>query len=228
MKCAIMQPTYLPWAGYFSMINSSDTFIFLDDVQFAKRSWQQRNRIISNAKERFLTVPVKKSGKRFQKINEVRCINREWIQSHQEIIKQAYSRHTYYEDVKSILDLTFEQTSEYLQDINIHFIKNTMDYLNITTPLLKSSDIPVEGDKSEYLYRICQYLGSYSYISAPGSIEYIEEEGIFQRSNIIVEVFEFIPNYYNQLGMEGFASHLSIIDVIANLGKQGTIQYINQ
>ena len=58
MKISIMQPTYLPWSGYFSMIKNADIFVFLDDVQFDKRSWQQRNRILLNKKETFLTVPV--------------------------------------------------------------------------------------------------------------------------------------------------------------------------
>lgn len=223
-----MQPTYLPWAGYFSMINSSDVFIFLNDVQFAKRSWQQRNRIIINSKERLLTVPVEKSGKSLQKIEEVRFTNNEWFQSHQETIKQAYGRHPYYDDVKNILNSTFNKSTDYLQDINIQFIKSTMDYLNITTPLLNSSHIPVEGNKSEYLYNICQYIGADSYISAPGSMEYIEKERIFETSKINVETFAFSANNYKQLGVEEFISHLSIIDVIANLGKQGAIEYINQ
>ncbi|MGE7931974.1 WbqC family protein [Viridibacillus arvi] len=228
MKCAIMQPTYLPWAGYFSMINSSDVFIFLDDVQFAKRSWQQRNKIILNRKERLLTVPVEKSGKSLQKIEEVRFTSNGWFQSHQETINQAYGRHPYFDDVKNILNSTFNQSTDYLQDINIQFIKSTMDYLNITTPLLNSSHIPVKGNKSEYLYNICQYIGADSYISAPGSIEYIEKERIFETSKINVETFTFNTNNYKQLGVEEFISHLSIIDVIANLGKQGTIEYINQ
>ena len=69
---AIMQPTYLPWAGYLAMIEKVDIFVFLDSVQFARRSWQQRNRIKSANGELMLTVPVHRKGLRDQKIQNVR------------------------------------------------------------------------------------------------------------------------------------------------------------
>ena len=77
MIVAIMQPTYLPWVGYFNLINKSEYFVFLDDVQFDKRSWQQRNKIIINSNQRYLTVPVLSKNKYLQKLSEVKIDNSE-------------------------------------------------------------------------------------------------------------------------------------------------------
>ena len=75
MKIAISQPTYLPWQGYFALIDYVDEFIFLENIQFNKRSWQQRNKILNNGKEILLTIPVKTKGKFNQKICEVELEN---------------------------------------------------------------------------------------------------------------------------------------------------------
>mgnify|MGYP003315469201 CR=1 FL=1 len=92
-RIAIMQPTYLPWIGYFGLMEYVDMFVFLDSVQFEKRSWQQRNKIKTNEGERYLTIPVQSKGKRDQLINEVKvlkCSNFE--KQHKRLIKQYYSK----------------------------------------------------------------------------------------------------------------------------------------
>lgn len=229
MKCAIMQPTYLPWVGYMNMIKEVDVFVFLDDVQFSKRSWQQRNRIILNGKERYLTVPVLTSGKRNQLINEVKTSNdTDWKENHLQILKQAYGKHPYFKDVYKLLKSNFQDNNEFLCEININIIKSLMELLDIETKVLKSSDIPVDGKKSEYLFRICDYLGVSTYLSAPGSKEYIEKEGVFSKSNIEVIYHDFKPPIYNQKDILEYISHLSVIDLIANIGKAESKNYIKR
>ena len=84
-KIAIMQPTFLPWLGYFSLIKKVDKFIFLDSVQFNKRSWQQRNKIKNNTKSMYLTVPVLSKNKFDQKISETKIDrNSKYIENHLE------------------------------------------------------------------------------------------------------------------------------------------------
>ena len=104
MRIAIMQPTYLPWAGYFELIDNCDLFIFFDDVQFVKKSWQQRNKIKTPKGELLLTVPVLTKGKRGQLIKDVHINNDlSWRSKHLVSIESNYQRAPFYkEHIESI------------------------------------------------------------------------------------------------------------------------------
>lgn len=218
MKCAIMQPTYIPWIGYFQMIRQVDTFILLDDVQFSKRSWQQRNKIVYDEKERLISIPVKTKGLRNQKINEVKIDNSvNWKYQHLQMIKHSYGGKTYFNDLKGILDF-YEEKHTNLSNFTSSLIKFIARELNIKTKFLNSSDLPVHGIKSHYLYNICEYLGATEYLSAAGSKEYIESEAVFKKSNIVVNYHQSTPYVYVQENEPTFIPYLSIIDYIANRG----------
>lgn len=224
MKCAIMQPTYLPWAGYFSMINEVDCFVFFDDVQFARRSWQQRNRINFKNTEKWLTIPVKKTGLRNQLINQVEILDTSWKQGHLEMLKQAYKDSNFFEEViKLFSEGIIDMQSNKLVDYNINFIETILKYLEIETKLLRSSEISIYGKKSEYLLGICEELGASVYLSAPGSIDYIENEGYFKKSNIELSVFEFKQYPYAN---SNYIPYLSILDMVANIGIKETSIYL--
>lgn len=224
-----MQPTYLPWSGYFNLINSVDYFVFLNDVQFSKRSWQQRNRISLNGNEQYLTIPVLNKGKRSQLINEVElCADSIFYNKHLTMIKMAYNKCEHGNDVIKLYENSGIEDYSSLQDINIILIKKICEEIGITTPLLYSSDIPVNGTKSDYLLKICQYLGVTEYLSPVGSKQYIEEEKLFKESDIRVEYQDFTPKEYDQCNSNEFISSLSIIDVIANIGFKETKEYIKQ
>lgn len=227
MKCAIMQPTYIPWSGYFNMIASVDVFIFLDDVQFNKRSWQQRNRIMVNGSEKFVTVPVSTKGKREQLINEVETDETQsWRKGHQAMINHAYAKHPYGQIVSSILDSVLSTNCSNLSAINRQLIEVLMDCLEIKTKIMLSSQISVSGKKSEYLLRLCDFVGADKYLSAKGSQEYIEYEGLFNSSTVVVEYHDFLPFPYRQSGSGLFIPYLSIVDLIANVGPAEAKNYI--
>lgn len=220
-----MQPTYIPWSGYFNMINSVDVFVFLNDVDFSKRSWQQRNKILFQNREFYLTIPVKNKGQ--QLINEVEVDDTQsWRDKHKATLYHAYSKCPF---GKEILDLIFdelEKPERLLANINIAIIEEINKKLGIDTKIILSSDIPVKGKKSEYLLNICNYLNTDTYLSARGSKNYIDEEGILPKSNIKVEYHNYHPQTYNQINNDNFIPYLSIVDVIANLGFNQTRKYI--
>lgn len=219
MKCAIMQPTYLPWIGYFNLIASVDVFVFLDDVQFAKRSWQQRNRILLNGAEKFLTIPALTKGKRDQTIKEVSCdISQEWKKDHLNTLEHAYIKHKYGPEMLDVVARALNQPHFSLSETNIEIITAILTKLGLSTKLVKSSDIAVTGKKSEYLFNICNHIGANVYLSAAGSKEYIEEEGIFELSTIKVEYQSFEIIEYPQQGVSTFVPYMSIVDMIANIG----------
>ena len=93
MLVSIMQPTWLSWIGYFDLIDQSDLFVLLDDAQFSKHTWQQRNRIKINDSLAWLTVPVYTKGRSGQKINEVEIDRRRFPEKLLFQIKQHYDKH---------------------------------------------------------------------------------------------------------------------------------------
>ncbi|WP_369380998.1 WbqC family protein [Lysinibacillus fusiformis] len=218
MKCAIMQPTYLPWLGYFKMMNQVDVFVFLDDIQFSKRSWQQRNKIALNNKEKMLTIPCVTKGLRHQNINEVFVDqSTDWMSQHKKTIEQAYRHYPYFSDLHSILAL-YNNSTKKLSEFTIAIIEEIAKNAKITTKFMLSSELKADGSKSAYLLNICNELGAKEYISAAGSKEYIEEEGLFDQSNILVSYEQSEPFIYMQYNAKPLIPYLSSIDFIANHG----------
>lgn len=213
-----MQPTYLPWLGYFKMMNQVDVFVFLDDVQFTKRSWQQRNKIALHNQEKILTIPCITKGLRHQKINQVNMdLSTNWKSQHLKTIEQAYRNYPFFSELQSILELYNEPTSK-LSEFTITLIKEVAQRANITTDFILSSELRASGSKSEYLLNICNELGATEYVSAAGSKDYIEEEGLFAQSEIIVTYEQSEPFIYKQYNGELIIPYLSSIDYVANHG----------
>ena len=116
MRVAIMQPSFIPWLGYFALIKSVDKFVFLDDVQFDKRSWQQRNYIFNNNSPFLLTVPVFSKGKMSQKINEtVIDESSKYKNKHLKSIVQAYSKAPFKKQVEELLRSSYDRNHRFLQ-----------------------------------------------------------------------------------------------------------------
>lgn len=222
-KIAIMQPTYLPWLGYMRMIKEVDVFIFLDDVQFSKRSWQQRNRIATNMGELWLTVPVLSKGLNDQKINKVTIdVNSNFIKKHLQTLKESYSKSKYSSQVILELEALELESENYLADLNIKLIRWMASYLSITTKTLRSSELKCTGSSAEYLANICEKLGFNEYVSAPGSKEYIDKTDVFLKKNINVTYFSYKhPQYFQH--RDSFTPQLSCIDLILNEGPESKL-----
>lgn len=167
MTIAISQPTYLPWLGYFDLIDQSDTFVVLDSVQFEKQSWQQRNRIKTPPGLLWLTVPVVFRGRLEQRIHEVEIRDPGFWQKHVRAIELSYRRAPYF-------NRYFPQVAEILQscgpgcllaDLNLRLIRWFCGILGIQTPLLRSSSMNEEGRRSEFLVNVCRSLRADVYLS---------------------------------------------------------------
>ncbi len=224
-----MQPTYLPWMGYFNLIKSSDVFVFLDDVQFAKRSWQQRNKILLHGKEKYLTVPVKTKNAKSLQLSEVMVDDQqEWRKDHKNTLFHAYYNHPFGKEVWQEISEVLDGESDLLCEINISIINKICHKLNMNKKILRSNEIPVTGKKSEYLLKICQNLEAEKYLSAMGSKEYIEKESLFRNSKIQVVYQNYSPKTYHQFGCSGFTPYLSIIDLIANIGWEKVLDHFDE
>ncbi|MFN3550196.1 MAG: WbqC family protein [Endomicrobiia bacterium] len=224
MKIAIHQPQYLPWSGYFNKLLKSDIFVFLDDVQYKKNEWQNRNRIKSSKGEIYLTVPV---HYRFgQKINEIKIDNKIlWNKDHLKTIKYNYQKSKYFNEFFPHIENLLTKKYEMLIDLNISSIKTILSYLGIEKKIINSSDLKVEGEKTKRLINICRKLNAEIYISGIGAKNYLVVEE-FEENNIKVIFQEYTTPNYPQLYGE-FIANLSIIDMIFNIGKDETLKLIS-
>lgn len=220
MKIAIMQPTYLPWLGYFDLMDRADHFVFLDTVQFSKQSWQQRNRIKTHQGTLTLTVPVvQKLG---QRVSEVRIDNRnDWQKKHWRSIESAYQKAPFWSEFSPALAPFYEKKWEFLCDMNAALITCLKDLLGIATPLTRVSgmDLGEEG-RSGRLVNICKRLNGTLYLSPAGAREYLtEDRQDFEAAGLAVEFQEYQHPRYPQLHGE-FVPQLSVIDPIFNAGRR--------
>ena len=161
---AIMQPTYLPWSGYFSLIDSVDQFVFLDHVQFARRSWQQRNRILQKGKELWLSIPVVKSPQNTI-LTDIRVADIEAVKrSHIEKIRHSYGSLPYYTDYIDDLQACYD--TDNLVELNIRLITLLMEKIGIDTPVVRSSEMSLNENKAliagrSLLHDKPKYLANY-------------------------------------------------------------------
>lgn len=222
----IMQPTYLPWIGYFDLMDQCDQFIFLDHVQFARRSWQQRNRIKTAHGEQMLTVPVLSKGLRDQSIREVRIDSaKNFTVDHVKSIHSAYAKAPFYRRCADGLEEIFNRKHEFLCELNIQLIQWFAGVLGLHKECIRNSSLGVAGKKTQLLLSICRALGATCYLSAVGSREYIEEENLFPGSGIELVYHQFHHPVYPQLHGE-FIPYLSILDLVMNVGGSEALAVI--
>ena len=217
MIAVIMQPTYLPWIGYFDLMDSADVFVFFDTVQFEKQSWQQRNRIRTGETEsKWLTVPVIQGLK--QKICDVRIeASNPWRRKHWGTIYQHYKRTPYWGLYSEELSELYARPWDSLFDLNLALTMFLGGQFGIKTKTVRASQIPVSGDKVGILANICHYVKADVYLSPVGSAGYIEENNIFASEGISLLYQKYTHPVYAQLYDE-FMSHMSAIDLLFNEG----------
>nr|MBP7323907.1 WbqC family protein [Deltaproteobacteria bacterium] len=217
-KVAIVQSNYIPWKGYFDLINRADEFILFDDVQYTRRDWRNRNLIKTPNGLLWLTVPVEVKGKYLQKIKDTLISDPDWGGKHWKTIVQNYSRAPYFKEYRNLFEELYCGTRErLLSTLNGTFIKAVCDLLGIAAKISWSMDYEVIDGKSERLLHLCKQAAATEYISGPAAKSYLDEE-LFRREGISV-VFMDYSGYpeYNQL-FPPFEHGVSIIDLIFNEG----------
>ena len=221
-KIAILQSNYIPWRGYFDIINMVDEFILYDCMQYTRRDWRNRNKIKTSQGLKWITIPVEVKGKYFQKINETKISDKEWGKKHWSIIKQNYSKAHYFNEFKDIFEeLYLKCEEEYLSQINYKFIVTICDILGINTKIRWSSEFNLVEGKTEKLLGICKDCEADVYLSGPAAKDYFDEE-LAKKENIQVEWMDYsgYPEY-NQL-FKPFEHGVTILDLIFNEGTNAT------
>lgn len=222
VRIAIMQPTYLPWAGYFDLMDQVDQFVLLDTVQFDKRSWQQRNRIKTGAGLLMLTVPVKTKGRFDQAIKSVEISEPAFALDHVKTITHAYTRAPYLETYQADLASALRGAAEtgQLARLTTEMIGWLRTRIGIATPCVLASELGVEGKRSALLAAICEKLGARQYLSPPGAAGYLVDEiSVFRTRTIDVFIQDYHPHPYSQLH-GAFLPYASALDILLNCGPE--------
>lgn len=218
-KVAILQSNYIPWKGYFDLINMVDEFILYDDMQYTRRDWRNRNIIKTSHGLFWLTIPVLVKGKFLQKIKETEISNPNWNNEHWKTIMLSYTKAPYFLQYKDFFEELYAKcTFKYLSEINYYFLTAICKQLGINTKIKWSDEYILAPGKTERLVDICKQAGATEYLSGPSAKNYIDST-LFEKANIKLTFMEY-NNYpeYNQL-YPPFEHGVSIVDLILQTGE---------
>ncbi|MBD3246391.1 MAG: hypothetical protein GF333_05205 [Candidatus Omnitrophica bacterium] len=224
MRVAILQPMYIPWMGYFGLIGNVDVFVFLDDAQFEKQSWQNRNRIKTPSGPQWLTIPVHYSFG--QHIREVKVDSRgHWRKDHRKAFQFNYAKASFFREYQELLERMFDSPGDSLAGFTVHGIRLLCEALGIRTPLRFSSEFGVRASKTARLCSLLKKIGATEYVSGPAAKEYLDTASL-HRQGIKVYWWEYaVPEYPQLFG--AFVSHLTVLDLLLNAGPESG-KYLSQ
>lgn len=212
------QPAYNPWLGYFDKIKRSDIFIFLDTVQYEKNSFTNRNLIKTSNGSVWITVPVIKTNHFDMTMKDMKIDNRSnWRKKHLNAIYLAYKKAPYFDEIYPRLEKLYAIDYEYLVDMTFEHLEFWLKILNINTKIMKSSELNVFSQKSDFVFDLCKSVDADMYISGALGKNYLELDK-FKNAGIKVEFQDYHTPIYNQLYGD-FVPNLGIIDYVMNVNE---------
>ena len=219
MIVSIHQPEHLPWLGFIHKVMNVDEFVLLDNVQFRKNYFQNRNKIRTKEGWQWLTVPIKKFHSN-QKINEIKIsYSQDWQSQNLDVIKNSYIKAKYFDVYFKDFEKIYKSEFRLLRDLNIELIKFILQKLGIHTKLHISSELlddPGQGGTNVTL-NICKKLNADIYLSGAFGKDYLDISK-FEKENIKVKFQDFKHPVYEQL-YDQFVPDMSSIDLLFNYGK---------
>lgn len=219
------QPEYLPYIGFFNKIMLADKFIFVDHIQFNKKSWQNRNKIRTKDGEQWLTVPVYSKNKFEQKIRDVEIDNTErWKKKHLRSIILNYQKAPYFKEYIDFFKDVYSREWIKLSKLNEKIIRYLLKILDINIKIYNSSALKLDGKKTDLLIDLCNVFKADAYLSGSGGKGYIDEAK-FQKAGIKNYFREMKHPIYKQL-FKPFIPNMSVIDIIFNLGAEKSREII--
>lgn len=224
MIAVILQPSYIPWRGYFDQIRRADVFIFFDDVQYDKHGWRNRNQIKTVSGKQWLTIPVHSSGVTSGiPIKDVRIDwSKPWVRNHRRALETAYSRAPFYRQYAPLLEEIYRRQDELIADFTVETTKLLATALHIrTTHFVRSSEIGnASGRKTDRLIQILREVGAGHYISGPSARNYIDDEA-FAQAGITLEYMKYDYPEYPQL-YPPFDPNVTVLDLLFMTGERAT------
>lgn len=221
-RVAIVQSCYIPWKGYFDLIAQVDEFIFLDDAQFTRRDWRNRNQIKTPQGPRWLTIPVESKGKFHARIDEVETQGLEWATKHWQTLHHNYAKAPCFRQQEAWVEALYGglKTTR-LSEINRAFVEAICAFLGLETSLSWSTDYgQSDRGKTDRLLELCQAAGAGHYLSGPSARAYLEQSK-FEEVGVSVSYadYEGYPEYPGQ-PHPPFSHHVTILDMIFSVGER--------
>lgn len=220
IRCAVSQPSFLPWIGWFDIFDQADRMVLLDTVQFEKQSWQQRNRITTGSGLLTVTVPVITKGRSMQRIREVELARSNFARKFLSTLQMNYSRAPHFEDVYGELEIMLPDlvATERLCELNVGLIEWLARRLGITTRTMRASESDATGTRGEYVAQLCATLGAAEYLSTVGAAAYLREDlPSFESRGIRVLIHAYEHPEYPQTHRP-FVPYASALDLVMMLG----------
>ncbi len=220
MRVGIIQSNYVPWKGYFDFIAACDRFVLLDDVQFTRRDWRNRNRIKGPSGPRWLTIPVVSSGRYEQRIDQTEVADTGWHARHLALLRQTYADAACFREIWPLVESLYRDvgTLHLLSDINERMIRSLAAALGIDTPIDRSEAFKKAPGKNERLIDIARALGADEYLSGPAARSYLDLEQ-WRRAGIAVvyKSYDGYPEYPQPY--PPFDHHVSVLDLMFATGS---------
>lgn len=232
-RVAVQQPEHAPWLGFFHKMLDVDRYIYLDNVQFKKRYFENRNKIRTAEGWRWVTAPVLVKGRYSQRIDEVELLpDNGWKRTYAGRLNYSYRKAPYGRELLTWATGHWVQGAEGpLVEMNLAFIERARGELGITTPTWKASELLPDNSQglrgSELILELCRLAGAGVYVSGPDGARYLDLEA-FAAEGIEVEFHRFDHPVYPQMHSGSFLSHMSVMDALFNLGPEGTRRMIEQ
>lgn len=219
-KVAILQSNYIPWKGYFDLINMVDEFVLYDDMQYTKNDWRNRNKIKTPLGVQWLTIPVIYNFG--QVIKETKIANPYWNKKHWSSLRHNYNKAKYFSEYKDLFEELYLGCQDtLLSNVNYKFLKAICDLLDISTKLSLSTDYNLIEGKTERLLDLCKQTQATEYISGPAAKDYLQKD-MFSQDGIKLSYIDYsgYPEY-EQL-YHPFEHGVTILDLIFNEGINAT------
>jgi WbqC-like protein family len=224
-RVALMHPTFLPWQGYFGLVAAADVFVLLDDFQFQRHSFHQRNRIrAADGTPTWISLPVAHpaDGEFPALAQAVPIVDAKWRRRLKTTLDQSYGRAPHHASVRVRIDEWIDTAYSSVADMNIAFIRLVAGLLRFEPEWRLSSEIGSSGQRSDRVLDLLQRVGAKSYLCARGSFEYMHEDGVFPVTDVEVGFQDFEPQPYAQRRADTFVSHLSVLDALFEVGADET------
>lgn len=216
-QVAILQSNYIPWKGYFDLINAVDVFVWYDDVQYTPRDWRNRNRIKTAQGLRWLTVPC--GSHRSRLINQVDLQDPGWQESHWETLSRAYAQAPFFDDYRAFFEALYLGNRWHtLSRMNQTFIESICrDILGIQTLFRDSTEFDLTASKADRLLELLEQIGADRYLSGPSARDYIDTR-VFRDRGITVDWvdYEGYPAYPQLHGP--FEHRVTLLDLLFHVG----------
>lgn len=229
MKIAIMQPYLFPYIGYFQLINAVDKFVFLDDVNFIKKGWINRNQLLINDKAHLFSVPLNKPSQN-KLINEIKlALDQKWLKHFYSTLEFNYKKAPFYKEIFPLIQSVFKENHTTISDLAIESVKKIANHLDISTHFELSSQMYPQTKgmkKANRLIEICSIKKAKNYINSYGGID-LYDKNYFNKHNINLFFIENVISSYNQYN-NSFVGGLSMIDVLMFNHKQKVKQMLNE